>query len=262
MRDADPRGSRWAALALAAVGAVVAVAAGAACSSAPRPPASHDAASSLQLDLAALRRRGFSEPLIHQRARSRFRYFRMLGEPFERRTCDAFREVLPSLPITVVQGDAHLEQFVVTGASYGLEDFDRAGFGPAVVDLVRYAASLHVACADLPWRCDADAAVERFLSASLFDEELLGLAAECIRQHTQRDVLATLRFREAFLASSQGQPVLHLVLHARCSSAEGFEWWSDWDDEWAWLSADEAMQRCGFEEDRRAIALALTPSPR
>jgi hypothetical protein len=26
--------------------------------------------------------------------------------------------------------------------------------------------------------------------------------------------------------------------------------------------ADEALQRCGFEEDRRAIALALTPSPR
>jgi hypothetical protein len=96
----------------------------------------------------------------------------------------------------------------------------------------------------------------------LFDEEFRGLAAECIRQHTQRDVLATLRFREAFFASSQGQPVLHLVLHARCSSAEGFEWWSDWDDEWAWLSADEALQRCGFEEDRRAIALALTTSTR
>jgi Uncharacterized protein conserved in bacteria (DUF2252) len=170
VRDADPRRSTRAAraLALAAVGAVaavVAVAACPACSSAPRPPASHDAASSLQLDLPALRRRGFSEPLIHQLARSRFRYFRMLGEPFELRTCEAFREVLPSLPITVVQGDAHLEQFVVTGGGYGLEDFDRAGFGPAVVDLVRYAASLHVACADLPWRCDGAAAVQRFLSA-------------------------------------------------------------------------------------------------
>jgi Uncharacterized protein conserved in bacteria (DUF2252) len=164
VRDADPRGSTRAALALAlaAVGAVGAVAA---CSSAPRPPASPAAASSLQLDLPALRLQGISEALIHQLARSRFRYFRMLGEPFERRTCDAFREGRSSLPITVVQGDAHLEQFVVTGASYGLEDFDRAGFGPAVVDLVRYAASLHVACADLPWRCDADAAVERFLSA-------------------------------------------------------------------------------------------------
>ena len=32
-----------------------------------------------------------------------------------------------------VHGDAHIEQFVVTDDSYGLEDFDQAGYGPAVV---------------------------------------------------------------------------------------------------------------------------------
>lgn len=168
MRAADPgRLLLLTALAVAALSLVACSSAAPALPSAPlgpRPPGAEDA-SSLQLDLQTLRHRGFSEPLIHQLARSRFRYFRMLGEPFELRTCAAFHDLSPSLPLTVVQGDAHLEQFVATSAGYGLEDFDRAGFGPAVVDLVRYAASLHVACADLPWRCDADAAVERFLSA-------------------------------------------------------------------------------------------------
>jgi uncharacterized protein (DUF2252 family) len=35
---------------------------------------------------------------------------------------------------------------VVTDDDFGLADFDSAGYGPAIVDLVRYAASLHLAC--------------------------------------------------------------------------------------------------------------------
>ena len=50
------------------------------------------------------------------------------------------------LPSGAVHGDAHLEQFVVTDDDFGLADFDSAGYGPAIVDLVRYAASLHLAC--------------------------------------------------------------------------------------------------------------------
>ena len=64
-----------------------------------------------------------------------------------------------------VHGDAHLEQFVVTGQSFGLGDFDMSGFGPAVVDMVRYAASLHVACREMPWACDGDAAVAAYFEA-------------------------------------------------------------------------------------------------
>jgi hypothetical protein len=105
--------------------------------------------------------------------RHRLSYFRMLAEVFELRTCEAFRDIAAALPITVVQGDAHVEQFAVTDKSYGLDDFDRGGIGPAVIDLVRYAASLHVACTDVAWRCDGDAAIERFLTtyrAALIDE--------------------------------------------------------------------------------------------
>jgi hypothetical protein len=122
-------------------------------------------AASFELSKAELRKRGASEDLVGKLARSRFRYFRMLAEPFELRTCEAFRDRSAELPIMAVHGDAHLEQFVVTDKTYGLEDFDRAGFGPIVVDLVRYAASLHVACSQVAWPCDGDAAVERFFAA-------------------------------------------------------------------------------------------------
>lgn len=120
---------------------------------------------SLQLGKAQLLRHGVSAKVVAKIEQSRFRYFRMLGEAFELRTCEAFREYAPALPVTPVHGDPHLEQFVVTATTFGLEDFDRAGLGPAVVDLVRYAAGLHVACSDVVWPCNANAAVDRFLSA-------------------------------------------------------------------------------------------------
>ena len=69
---------------------------------------------------------------------------------FAARTCYEFRDVRWQLPSVAVHGDAHPEQFVVTDASFGLADFDRAGFGPAIVDLVRYAASVHLACREDP----------------------------------------------------------------------------------------------------------------
>ncbi|MBL8744484.1 MAG: DUF2252 family protein, partial [Myxococcales bacterium] len=117
------------------------------------------------LSKAKLRRQAHGEQLIEKLEGSRFRYFRMLALPFEHRTCEAFRGQSASLPVTAVHGDAHLEQFVVTAKTYGLEDFDRAGFGPVVVDLVRFAASIHVACSEARWACDGDAAVDRFMQA-------------------------------------------------------------------------------------------------
>ncbi len=94
-----------------------------------------------------------------------FTYFRMLADPFERRTCAAFAEELSSLPFAALEGDAHLEQFTVTTTSYGFDDFDRGGFGPAVVDLVRYASSIHLACKLVAFECDATGTVERFLDS-------------------------------------------------------------------------------------------------
>jgi hypothetical protein len=124
-----------------------------------------DDIASFDLSKQQLRRGGASEELIDKLAKSRFRYFRMLAEAFELRICDAFRDRSGTLPVSAVHGDPHLEQFVVTGKTYGLEDFDRSGFGPMVIDLVRYGASLHVACSEVTWPCDAGAVVERFFRA-------------------------------------------------------------------------------------------------
>ena len=37
--------------------------------------------------------------------------------------------------------------------------------GPAVVDLVRYASSIHVACRNAEWRCNGDEAVNAYFDA-------------------------------------------------------------------------------------------------
>lgn len=120
---------------------------------------------SLQLDRAKLRARGASETLLQKLDTSAFRYFRTLAEPFKHRTCEAFRDLRFRLPQWAVHGDAHLEQFVVTDDYYGLADFDNAGFGPAIVDMVRYAASLHLACREAGGGCDPEQAVTTYFDA-------------------------------------------------------------------------------------------------
>jgi hypothetical protein len=120
---------------------------------------------SFAVDKAQLRASGAPPALIEKLQARSLSYFRRLSHAATTRTCDAFDDLRWRLPGVAVHGDAHVEQFVVTGASYGLSDFDRAGFGPAVVDLVRYAASLHLACRDAGWPCDAEAAVSAYFDA-------------------------------------------------------------------------------------------------
>lgn len=120
---------------------------------------------SLQLDKAELRASGASEAVLDKLGSSAFRYYRALAEPTKHRTCDAFRDLRWRLPSGPVHGDAHLEQFVVTDGHYGLGDFDNAGFGPAIVDLVRYATSLHLACREVAGGCDAERAVSAYFNA-------------------------------------------------------------------------------------------------
>ena len=118
-----------------------------------------------RVDKAAFRSAGASAALLEKAGASPFRYFRLLARQFAARTCFEFRDIRWRLPAVAVHGDAHLEQFVVTGESYGLEDFDMAGFGPSVVDLVRFGASLHLACRQAGWPCNPDQAVEAYFSA-------------------------------------------------------------------------------------------------
>lgn len=96
---------------------------------------------SFVLDRASLTAEGASPSLIAQIEISAYAYFRMLRPAFIRWTCHDFRDLRPRLPLVAVHGDAHVAQFVVTRDAYGLEDFDHAGFGPSIVDLVRYAVN-------------------------------------------------------------------------------------------------------------------------
>ena len=120
---------------------------------------------SLRVDKATLRAQGAAPALLEKIDASAFRYFRMLARGFDARTCVEFSDLRWRLPSVAVHGDAHIEQFVVTDDSYGLADFDKAGFGPAVVDLVRYAASIHLACREARWPCDPEQAVAAYFNA-------------------------------------------------------------------------------------------------
>ena len=121
--------------------------------------------SSFALDRTDLVARGASPKLLDKLDRSAYAYFRALARPFELRTCARFRDVRWHLPVVAIHGDSHVEQFVVTPTTAGLEDFDQAGYGPAVVDLVRYAASVHLTCRGVTWSCDADRVVSAYFRA-------------------------------------------------------------------------------------------------
>ena len=122
------------------------------------------AGSSFALDRNTLRKGGLDDRDIARLETSAFRYFRLLARPYEIRTCSTFRDLRWSMPVVAVHGDAHLEQFVVTNDTYGVEDFDQSGMGPLVVDLVRYAASIALAARELGWPCDTDRAIAKFFS--------------------------------------------------------------------------------------------------
>jgi thiamine kinase-like enzyme len=142
----------------------------------------------LQLTKAKLRADGASESLVDKISASAFRYFRAMAEPFKHRTCEAFRDLRWRLPSGPVHGDAHLEQFVVTDDDFGLADFDNAGSGPAIVDLVRYASSLHLACREIEGGCDPEQAVTAYFNA-------YHTALDYPAQRNQPEIVARLRGR-------------------------------------------------------------------
>jgi hypothetical protein len=78
-------------------------------------------------------------------------YFRLINRPFAKRVCEVFGEDVEGQPPVNLHGDAHLEQYAVTGEGHGLTDFDDASVGPAVVDVVRFGVSLRLAGEVLGW---------------------------------------------------------------------------------------------------------------
>ena len=120
---------------------------------------------SLLLDRARLRANGATPALFAKLDSSAHRYARLLSNETAARTCFAFRDVRWHLPVVAIHGDAHVEQFVITPKTFGLEDFDQAGFGPSVVDLVRFGSSLHLTCREAKWACRPEDAVAAFFRA-------------------------------------------------------------------------------------------------
>lgn len=102
--------------------------------------------------------------LAHVRSEP-YAYFRLLANAFSQRVCAEFEGQIDEMPLVNLHGDAHLEQYAFTPRAHGLDDFDEAGMGPGVVDLIRFASSIHFACRRVSFDCDPQAAVDAFLNA-------------------------------------------------------------------------------------------------
>jgi len=90
-------------------------------------------------------------------------YFRFINIPFSNDVCQRFTDELDAAPSFNLHGDAHLEQYAVTDLGRGLTDFDDSSVGPAILDLMRFAVSLHIACRIKGWQKDAEALYDEFL---------------------------------------------------------------------------------------------------
>lgn len=136
--------------------------------------------------------------LLQRIATSPFQYFRFTNPGFAAAICATFEDILPALPVVNLHGDAHLEQFAVTDASFGLVDFDDAVGGPPVIDLLRFGVSLQIAAGERGWT--ADEALDRFFAgyqASLEDPATEGPPPAFVNRARQ----SFARDPDAFLAN-------------------------------------------------------------
>src|SRR5512143_1202458 len=101
--------------------------------------------------------------LVTKLAASPHGYFRFVNAPFAAETCRLFADVAPSLPEVNLHGDAHVEQYAVTSLGRGLTDFDDCTRGKAVIDLVRFGASLLLAAREKGWPDEEKRLVDAFV---------------------------------------------------------------------------------------------------
>ncbi len=97
-------------------------------------------------------------------AASPMAFFRFVNQAWTREVCETFREEASTLPTATLHGDAHVEQYALTAAARGLDDFDDSDRGPAVIDIVRFLGSLELAAAQRGWTKALPAIVDAFLS--------------------------------------------------------------------------------------------------
>jgi hypothetical protein len=95
-----------------------------------------------------------NEKLRQRLARGPHDYFRYLNGPFREVLCRHLSAGQREAASVTLHGDPHLEQYAVTERGRGLADFDDATFGPAVLDLVRFATSLRLVARDHGWKED------------------------------------------------------------------------------------------------------------
>ena len=126
------------------------------------PPAEQPPAAPLDIALADY---DFSRHpgLLRRILSSPYGYFRFISRPFAQAVCRRFARDLEVMALVNLHGDAHLENYSVTDRQRGLADFDDAAAGPAVLDLVRFGVSLHLASRALGIADRADAVVAAFL---------------------------------------------------------------------------------------------------
>jgi hypothetical protein len=93
-----------------------------------------------------------------------FNYFRFVNHEWTERACNVFAPELPRQPIVQLHGDAHVEQYAFTADGWGLDDFDDATRGPALVDIVRFLGSINLAAERRGWARERDRLYDRFFS--------------------------------------------------------------------------------------------------
>jgi hypothetical protein len=134
-----------------------------ACASAAPPPAPRAPEARTSLDVSPDAPELERNPALRARLRSGpHGYFRFLNRAFTSLVCARFADL--RLPPVTLHGDAHVEQYAVTDLGRGLTDFDDSSSGPAVIDLVRFGASMRLAAGERGWQDRADALWEKFWS--------------------------------------------------------------------------------------------------
>ena len=91
-------------------------------------------------------------------------FFRFVNQAWTQEVCEAFASEYGRLPLARLHGDAHIEQYPVTDGARGLDDFDDSARGPAVVDIVRFLASLELAAVQRGWNSSLPSAVNAFFA--------------------------------------------------------------------------------------------------
>jgi len=152
-------------------------------------------------------------PALRARLRSTpHAYFRFVNCRFAALVCPRFEDVV--LPAVTLHGDAHLEQYAVTDIGRGLDDFDDSSTGQAMLDLVRFGASIRLAARERGWEGDADRLWSRFWNGyelALRDPRTEAPEPRFVRRLRagfSRDRLALLAQAEAFIESLPEPPPL------------------------------------------------------